>query len=202
MRLLISLALLVLLGGGIFLALRSTDEPVASSEPVESTTSTLPAGEPATVESKLDSLLAGRPVRLSGPELTDLLQAQGALWASRGSSPPVVAIRNDTVYVTGSIATDRLPSDPTLDAVRMFLPDTTPVAISGTLRAADDSTLAFEIAAVEVASMPVPGSYIPEVLNRLGFERRADVAPNAIAVPLPGVITRADIAGDTLVLTP
>ncbi len=202
MRLLFALIVLVLLAGGGFLLLRSRGgiPGVAEAPRIE-----VPAPTPedvATAETKLDSLLAGRPVRLSGQELTTILHSRGDLWAATGASPPSVAIRNDTLYVTGSIATDRLPQDPTLDAVRAFLPDTTQVAISGTLRAADDSSLTFDITALQVAGLAIPASYIPEVLDRLGFDRRTDVAPSAIAVPLPAEIASASIADDTLLITP
>ena len=201
MRLLFALVVLGLLGGGGFLLLRSGGGIPAPDALVTEAPAPTPEVT-VTIESKLDSLVAGRPVRFSGPELTTLLHSRGDLWAAGGASPPVIAIRNDTVHVTGSVATDRLPPDPTLDAVRIFLPDTTQVAISGTLRTADDSTLAFDIAALQVAGIAVPAAYVPEVLDRLGFERRPDIGPGAIAVPLPTEIASAAIADDTLLLTP
>jgi hypothetical protein len=201
MRILFRLMLLLLLlGGGFVLAYRSgligggADERVIVEVSPEAA---------ASAERKLERLTSNqRTAHLTEVEITSLLRYRPQVWGLPGGAPPVVTMRADTLHVSGTIPTNGLPSDPSLDAIRLLLPDSAHVGISGTVSALDDRTLAFSIAALEVEGMPFPPRYVPAILDRMGFPKRDDLASDAIAIPLPAGISTAEVADGELVLTP
>lgn len=201
------LVILALLGGGALLAVRSGLLPFAGERVPEAADTVVMVVSPEAAESaaeKLDALRTeGRTARLSEAEITSLLRYGSDVWTLGGALPPVVSIRADTLHVSGTVATGRLPADPAIDAVRVFLPDTTEVQISGTIAPPiDERTLAFRIGSADVSGMPIPPRYIPAFLYRIGVPERNGLEPEVIAVPLPTEVGSARITDGELVLTP
>lgn len=199
-RFVASIGLVLLLAGGAVFAFKSgmiggfADE----SRPVEVS---LEAAESA--ELKLERLVSDRtPARLSDIEVTSLLRYKADTWSLASGSRPEVSMSADTIYVRGSIGTDRLSADPSLDAIRLLLPDTARVGLSGTIDSAEDGTVVLRIAALEVEGMPIPPRYVPTILDRIGYPQRSDIDSDAIEIPLPASVGSARIENGELVLTP
>ena len=191
---------LLVIGGAVVLAFRSGilgREPV-SPEPIELTPTIA-----VSAERKLARLGSnGETARLTEAELASLLQNRPDIWSLGGATPPRVTMRGDTLRVSGAVPVDRLPDDPAIDAIRMFLPDTAQVDISGTVSMFDERTLAFNVATVDVSGMPIPARYVPIVLGRLGLSQRDDLPAESFAVPLPPDMGSVSVDDGELVITP
>ena len=63
----------------------------------------------------------------------------------------------------------------------------------------DSTHVALEVHELSAASIPVPRRLIPTVLSRFRRSSSPDLAPNAVAVPLPPGISNVFVSGDSLV---
>jgi hypothetical protein len=157
----------------------------------------------AAAEAKLGRLLELREeVQLSASELTSLLHLRSDDWSLGLITAPLLRITSDTIHLSGSIDPDQLPSQPDLDAVRLFLPDTTIVQIAGTLAPLDPGWAGVEITSLEIAGMPFPSAYFPFIVDRLGLPADDRLPAGAFAIPLPAGIGSARVSGGQLVLNP
>lgn len=200
MRLLFSLVVLVVLvaGGAVYAFRSGLARPGAAERPVVEVTEEVERS----AERKLEALAnGGHEARLTDAEVTSLLRGYPEALGFDPTSSPVVTLRSDTVVVHGALATDRLPSDPAMDALRMLLPDTAQIGISGTIDTSPDGSSLFSIASLEVEGMPVPGRYLIAVLERLGVPGR-DGGGDDIVIPLPPGIRSVAIVDGQLILTP
>jgi hypothetical protein len=98
------------------------------------------------------------------------------------------------------VATRAVPDLPALAPVVGMLPDTVSVLMEGTLVQFGKQSLAFHIAHVEAASIPLPDRLIPEVLAGLGRTHRGGLPENALHIPLPSGIDSVFVERDSLVL--
>ena len=157
----------------------------------------------AIAQEKLDRLgSGGETARLSSIEVSSLLRYRGPAWLTSRVHEPGVEFVGDTVRVGGTIATSELPSHPELDRVRMLLPDSSQVEISGFLAELPSGRMAVEIDEVTFAGIPIPERYYPDVLARFGRQDEPGLAAAAIAVPLPEGARSARVEGGYLILTP
>jgi hypothetical protein len=168
------------------------------SEPVE-----VSPEAAAIAEEKLERLRAdGDTAHLSSIEASSLLRYRGPAWLTRRVYEPGVEFSSDTVRVSGTIATDELPSHPELDRVRVLLPDSSRVEISGVLEPLPSGRMAVDIDRVTFAGVPIPARYYPDVLARFGREDEPGLKPSAFAVPLPEGVGGARVENGSLILTP
>jgi hypothetical protein len=202
-RLFLLLLLVAMVGGGLLFASRAgllprfSNPPEAAAGPVVSVEAATSARE------KLQRLEAERePVRLTDSELSSLFSYHPEVWAIGGAASPVVRLAGDSAWVTGSIAVDRLPSDPTLDALRPFLPDTAQVELSGTVRPFDDRHLLVHVAAAEVAGVPIPPAFMPQIMDRLGRPQPPGLPADAFVLPLPPGVGSAAVENGEFVISP
>jgi hypothetical protein len=157
----------------------------------------------ALAEGKIDRLRTdGDTARLSSVEVSSLLRYRGPAWLGQRFHEPSVAFAADTARVSGTIATSELPSHPELDRVRVLLPDSSRVELSGVLDRLPSGRMAVEIDRVTFAGIPIPARYYPDVLERFGRRDEPGLAPTAIAVDLPPGVGGARVEGGYLVLTP
>lgn len=144
----------------------------------------------------------GDTVRLSPVELTSLLRFRAPASALQTLNEPEVAMSGDTLRLSGKLATDRLPSHPELDRVRLLLPDTARLVVTGGLRTYGHGGTALVIEGVEFAGIPIPRRYYPTVLQRVGRRAEAGLEENAVGVRLPPAVRSARVEDGFLVLTP
>ncbi len=143
----------------------------------------------------------GDTVHLTDVEFTSLLRYDLAGLTGPLRDPSVDFVDN-TLKLTGNVPKDLLPQSPELDRARRFLPDTVAVMVSGSLRPLRSGHGALNVQEVAVAGFPVPASYYPMALERLGRRPEAGAEPNEFPFTLPPGIASAEVAGGALVLTP
>lgn len=140
--------------------------------------------------------------RLSSAELTSLLRFRSPSWASNSVGDPEVRMRGDTLHLSGTIPTDRIPQHPDLDRVRGLLPDSAKVEVEGHMRTLDGGRAALELRQVSFAGIPIPERYYPTMLERLGRHDEVGLSPSEMALPLPPGVSDARIEGGYLILIP
>lgn len=191
---LVAVLLLALAAAGGILYWRAMADPVATEVSPEAA---------ALAEEKLRALREDQePVELSSVELSSLLRYRAPAWVAGAVGEPSVALSGDTLVLTGKVATERLPSHPDLDALRPMLPDSASVELTGTLRSRGAGEAELEVVEVELAGLPVPARYYPQVLERAGRRAQPGLGPNALAIRLPPGVGTARVQGGVLLLTP
>lgn len=154
-------------------------------------------------ERKIERLRSdGEEVRLSGVELSSLFRYRAPVWAVNGVEEPEVEMMADTLVLSGTVATDRLPSHPELDRIRGLLPESSRIEVTGLVRSFDAGRVALDLRQVEFAGIPIPSRYYPEVLERIGRRDEPGLEPTALALRLPEGVGSARVEGGHLVLTP
>jgi hypothetical protein len=157
----------------------------------------------ATAADKLEQMREdGEPVRLSSVELSSLLRYRSPSWAATSVSDPEIHMAGDTLWVAGTIPTDRIPPHPDLDRVRGLLPDSARLEVRGNVRSLGSGRAALAVRQVEFAGIPIPERYYPTMLDRLGRSEEAGLAPSEMSLPLPPGITEARVEDGYLVLIP
>ena len=157
----------------------------------------------AAAEAKLAGLKeGGEPVRLSQIEVSSRLRFRSPAWVQERVHEPAVEFSGDTARLSGTVATSELPSHPDLDRVRILLPDSSRLKITGRVAPLPSGRVALQIDRVEFAGIPVPERYYPTVLDRFGRRDEPGLAPSALALPLPEGVGSARIDQGYLVLTP
>lgn len=191
-------ALLIALFGAGWLFRDSLSELLGiRREPVEV------SAEAATLAEEKITMLReeGEPAKLSDIEASSLLRYRSPPWLLQRVRDPSVVFGTDTVRLSGTVATADLPSHPDLDRVRMILPDSSLVEVTGRVRPLASGRLALEVSGVEFAGIPVPDRYFPAVLERLGRRDEEGLGPTAVAIPLPSGIGSVRVERGSLVLT-
>jgi hypothetical protein len=194
------LAVVVLLiGAGVFMGIRSGLIPFGeAAESVE-----ISPEAAASAEVKLTALREdGTEARLSGPELSSLFRFRPGIWSMGAVLQPEVRMNVDSISVSGRVATASLPPDREIDAIRMLLPDTADVAVTGTIHPGSRGTVILEIYGMEVAGMPVPRRYYPMILERVGRGDATAADSITVTIPLPARVSAARVENGELVLTP
>ncbi len=157
----------------------------------------------AQAEAKLERLRTqGDTVQLSTIEIASLARYRYAGWIPDVLQDPTLSMAGDTLVLGGKIPTEQLPQVPELERVRMFLPDSAQVEISGHLRTMVPGQAAFEIHEVSVARVPLPSRFYPDLLRRIGRRDEAGLPPNAMPLGLPEGVGSARVEDGFLILTP
>jgi hypothetical protein len=143
----------------------------------------------------------GDTVHLSAIEFTSLIRYDLAGLTGPLRDPSVEFVDN-TLKLSGRIPTDMLPPSREIDRVRGFLPDTADVTVSGALRTVRSGRAALNVQSVSFASFPVPASYYPMVLERLGRGNEPGTEPNEFPFTLPPGVASAEVQEGELVLSP
>jgi len=194
------LLLLLLLGVGAWLAWPR----VAAELVVEDT-----AGRelsPALAEATLDRFErfraggTGPQLALGDAELTSVLRYALPGVLPPGVTEPDVRIAGSRVTLSARVTTAAFPDLPALDPVIGMLPDTVPVRMDGGLAQFGKQSLAFRVAGLEVAAIPLPDRLVPPVLYALGRTDQGGLPKNTLHVPLPAGIDSVYVARDSLVL--
>lgn len=156
----------------------------------------------AQAQAKLDRLQGGNAtVRLSAVELTSLLRYRAPGDVLEVVHEPTVSLRGDTVELSGRIPTDRLPSQPDLDRLRLLLPDTAPLTVVGHVQRLPSGHTAFDVRRVVFSGIPIPERYYSLVLRKLGRREEPELGADALVLPLPPQIRRVQVEDGYLVLT-
>lgn len=156
----------------------------------------------AQAEAKYRELVEhGRPVRLNEVELTSALRYRLRDRLPGDLFDPTVALRGDTVTLSGRVPADRLPPVPALDRVRAFLPDTASIDVTGALVGGAGSVY-FDVREVRFAGVPIPARYYPQALRGLGRRDQPGLPPTALGFRLPDGVAAARVAGGELILEP
>lgn len=191
-------AVLVLLALGFVFRERLVSLWVGATEATEASPEVA-----AEAQAKLDELRpGGDPVRLSAVELTSLLRYRAPAATQQILRDPAVRITGDTLHLTGMVPTDRLPSDPNLDRIRLLLPDTAKLEVRGTLEARTPGRAALEVRGIEFAGIPIPARFIPGILQRVVRSDEPARDPAAVEFRLPPRVGSARLSDGYLVLTP
>lgn len=151
-------------------------------------------------QAKLERLKAeGDTVHLTAVEFTSLIRYHLAGLTGPLRDPTVEFVDN-TLQLSGRVPTDLIPSSPDIDRVRGFLPDTADVTLNGSLRTLRPGRAALDIGAVTVARVPVPASYYPVALQKMGRRDEAGLQPAEYPFTLPAGVGSARVEGGELVL--
>lgn len=154
-------------------------------------------------ESKLMRLIDdGEEIRLSEVEVSSLLRYRSQGLVEGTVQEPMVQLEGDTLVLTGTVATDSLPSHPELNTLKPLLPERAPVEVSGTMQQLERGRAAFEVIDVEFAGLPVPDRYYPEMLQKVGRRDEPNLGEHAIAIRLPPGVGSARIEAGYLILSP
>ena len=140
-------------------------------------------------------------VHLTDVEFTSLLRYDLAGLTGPLQQPAVDFVDN-TLKLTGKVPKDLLPDSPELARVGGYLPDTVDVRVGGSLRELRPGHGALNVQEVAIAGFPVPSSYYPMALERLGRRNEPGTEPNEFPFTLPPGIASAEVSGGALVLTP
>lgn len=143
----------------------------------------------------------GDTVHLSAVEFTSLIRYDLAGLTGPLREPSVDFVDN-TLKLSGKVPKDMFPSSREIDQARRFLPDTAEVTVSGTLRSLRPGHAALNVQGVSVASFPVPSSYYPMALERLGRREEPGLEPNDFPFTLPPGVASAEVQEGELVLSP
>ncbi|HEX6309727.1 MAG TPA: hypothetical protein VFZ69_16240 [Longimicrobiales bacterium] len=202
MRRIVTLVVLIILAGGVWLfrdRIRTAWDEMRGREVVPEVASEELAVQ---AETKLHALRDGSApsASLSAVELESLLvyRYQGVLPAFIDS--PRVEIDGDRLRLRVRVPVDKLPSVDGFAEAAAFLPDTTDLAVTGKLLPLDSGRVAFGVDEVSAARFPLPDRLIPGALTRLGRREQPGLPNDAIALPLPQGAGGAYIRRDSLVL--
>jgi hypothetical protein len=154
-------------------------------------------------EERVAGLLEGEleEISLAAVEIESLLRFRSPVPWPEGVSPPEVGLRDDELHLGIRLSRDRLPTLPELEGILGFLPDTVPVQLRGRVLAVGGGEAALLVHRVDASAIPIPRRFFPAILERVQPQRREDLPPEALALPLPGGIESARVAGDRLILT-
>lgn len=156
------------------------------------------------VVERLTDFLEGEPERemtFTGEEMESLLRYELGDYLPEGVSDPTVRFRDGEVTLGVRLAAERIPTNPELDQIRGFLPDTVPVQIRGRVLALEGPEAALLVHRIDAAGIPIPRRFFAHILQGMSSVERPDLPPEAVALPLPAGIRSVRLAGDRLVVT-
>jgi hypothetical protein len=189
-------ALLLIIGGYFLLTGRSGTRAAF----------TVPISEEAAERAlaKLDRLqLDLEEAWLSDSELTSLFVLRPDIWELGRVSSPMLRLRGDTVWISGTIDPDNLPEDlPGVDRIRRAQPDTVRVILSGTIGQFAGADVIVNVTAAEVADAPFPVQFASQVAERLGLPHYEGAPETALVLPLPRGVNGVRVTESSLVLSP
>ncbi len=139
-------------------------------------------------------------VALSELEVQSLaMYRPGLLFPPLGDS---VAIRleDGRVRLRTRIAMPDVSAVAEFREIRELLPDTAEVDIRGQLIPLDSGRAALAVDRVSASGVPVPGRFVPTILERFGGEAPAGTPEDAIPLSLPPGVAAAYIRADSLIL--
>lgn len=151
---------------------------------------------------KLASLKNGEAERVAfhALELQSLLKYRYVQLLPAFVDSPQVKLGEGKLQLTARLPVDRLPSISEIGEAASFLPDTAEVGMTGSLLPLDSGRVALSIHQVRAARIPLPGRLVPKALERLGRRPEPGLPANALALPLPGGVSNAEVKGDSLIL--
>ncbi len=203
MRRLLTLALVV---GGVALAWHYRDQLRTAWHEIRGTGGPQ-VPSPALADSaqaKLAALAGDDPERvaLSEAEVQSLVQYRVAGYLPGYIVDPRVTLDGDRLRVHARVPTREFPRIDDLAEVMGFLPDTTPVAVTGQLIPLGGSRIGLAVDEVSAARVPLPRGLIPTMLRRFGRTDEPGLPPDALALPLPAGAATAYIRADSLIFIP
>jgi hypothetical protein len=150
---------------------------------------------------KLQQLKNGeaRTVVLTERELQSLLLYKYRQLLPGFVDSPRVKVENGKIEVQARVPVERLPQLSELGEAAAFLPDTTELAVTGSILPLRDGRVALAVDQVRAARIPLPRRLIPGALRRLGRKDEPGLPPDALAMPLPPGADAAYVRGDSLV---
>jgi hypothetical protein len=191
-------ALLALLALGVWL-LRDRIPGLGGRDPVAEQVSPEAAKQ---AQEKLARMReSGDTVHMTAVEFTSLLRYDLAGLTGPLRDPSVEFVDN-TLKLSGRVATDLLPKSPELERARNFIPDTADVTVSGSMRTLRPGHAALNVREVSFARLPIPASYYPQVIDRLGRSQEPGLRPEEIHFTLPPGVAAVEVEGGELILTP
>lgn len=189
-------ALILVLAGGAWWWMQSQDS-VPDAAGVSPETAAVAEGKLRTLEDG-----SGDSVTLSAPEVTSLIRYRAPAWVRNTVVAPAVQLEGDTVRMTGLLPTDRLPSDPQIDQMRMLLPDSARLDVVGVVFVLAGGETALELVDVQLAGIPIPARYYPEILRRLNQPDTPGLPEDAVLLPLPEGVSSVRVRDGELILIP
>ena len=137
---------------------------------------------------------------LTAEEVEGLLRTEAGDRLPVGSADVGVRLVDGEARIDLQVAFELLPELVELERVRGVLPDRIPLTLRGTLLTLDETEAVLVVRRVDAVGVPIPRALFPAALGPLGSDRRAELPPEALPVPLPTGIGSAYIDGDRLVL--
>lgn len=139
-------------------------------------------------------------VALSESEVQSLaLYRPGLLFPPLGDSLGI-RLEDGRVRLTTRIAMPDVSAIAEFREIRDLLPDTAELDILGQLIPLDSGRVALAVDRVSASGVPVPGRFVPTILERFGDEATAGTPSDAIPLSLPRGVAAAYIRADSLIL--
>jgi hypothetical protein len=152
-------------------------------------------------ERKMDRLRDGsNRESFAGNELQSLLEYRYSQMLPAFVTSPRIAIEQDEVAVRVRLPAERLPRPDDFGQILMLLPDTTDLAIRGTIIPSDDGFVAFTVDAISAQRIPLPSRLVPSILDMFGRQNAPGLPDDAIRIPLPDGARTAYVRADSLVV--
>lgn len=147
------------------------------------------------VESSSDARVA-----LSESEVQSLaMYRPGLLFPPLGDSV-VIRLEDGRVRLRTRIAMPDVSAIAEFRDIRSLLPDTAELDILGQLIPLDSGRAALAVDRVSASGVPIPGRFVPTILERFGGEGTAAAPADAIPLSLPRGVAAAYIRADSLIL--
>lgn len=139
-------------------------------------------------------------VALSESEVQSLaLYRPGLLFPPLGDSL-AIRLEDGRVRFRTRIAMPDLSAIAEFQEIRDLLPDTAELDMQGQLIPLDSGRVALAVDRVSASGVPVPGRFVPTILERFGGEPPAGTPSDAIPLSLPHGVAAAYIRADSLIL--
>ena len=198
-RFIVGLVLIVGIAAALFGAARTGLLPIGG----EAEESVVVSPEAASnAEAKLAQLATSPETMLTAVELTSLFRFRPEIWGLAGVEDPQVQMSDETLRLSGRIPTDMIPTDPSLDELRMLFPEMVDLMIMGTVRTVSENRVILEVTGAEVAGLPLPRRFYAQVIERLGQNPNEPLPEGSFLLPLPAGLSEATVQDGVLLLRP
>jgi hypothetical protein len=139
-------------------------------------------------------------VAFRAPELQSLIQYRWAPFLPEELASPRVSLGAGRITLEGDVSTAHFGRIAELQEILSFLPDTAGLRAAASFVPLDDGWVALEVHELGAAGIPIPKQLIPPILARFRAHTPPGLGPNAVAVPLPPVVSHIFVSGDSLVV--
>lgn len=139
-------------------------------------------------------------LRLAPYELSSLLRYTVPGMLPTGVIHPRVSMADDRIDIEVAVLPGAMPELPDLGAIAAMLPDTVPVAVSGSLVAFGEDGSMLLVRGIKVQGVPIPPPAFPEILAAMGRRDAKGLPASAVLVPAFRAMKGAYIENGELVL--